>query len=225
MSLLPSKPDITAAKDAEPRVVGVESDDADDLLSALSSETARHLLGELHDDPAPPGELADRVGTSLQNAQYHLENLQEAGAVEVVDTAYSQKGREMDVYAPADQPLVIFAGDEEKSTSIRTALTARRRRPRRRRQRPRSSAFGRGHPPLARRCRRCRERRRGRGRADADTGPRRRGRRRGYQRRQWPQSGRLLLPRRCRRPGRRVPRLVRDAVGASSHTDRALQRR
>jgi len=123
MSLLPSKPDTTAAEDAEPRVVGVESDDADDLLSALSSGTARRLLGELHEDPAPPGELADRVGTSLQNAQYHLQNLEEAGAVEIVETAYSEKGREMDVYAPADQPLVIFAGDEEKSTSIRTALS------------------------------------------------------------------------------------------------------
>ncbi|WP_123535299.1 ArsR/SmtB family transcription factor [Halosimplex salinum] len=123
MSLLPSKPDTTAADDAEPRVVGVESDDADDLLSALSSETARRLLGELHETPAPPAELADRVDTSLQNAQYHLENLEDAGAVEVVDTAYSQKGREMDVYAPADQPLVIFAGDQEKSTSIRTALS------------------------------------------------------------------------------------------------------
>ena len=123
MSLLPSKPDTTAVDDAEPRVVGVESDDADDLLSALSSETARRLLGELHDDPAPPAELAERVDTSLQNAQYHLENLEDAGAVEVVDTAYSQKGREMDVYAPADQPLVIFAGDQEKSTSIRTALS------------------------------------------------------------------------------------------------------
>jgi DNA-binding transcriptional ArsR family regulator len=123
MSLLPSKPDTTAAEDAEPRVVGVESDDADDLLSALSSGTARRLLSELHEDPAPPAELAERVDTSLQNAQYHLENLEEAGAVEVVDTAYSQKGREMDVYAPADQPLVIFAGDQEKSTSIRTALS------------------------------------------------------------------------------------------------------
>jgi len=123
MSLLPSKPDTTAAEDAEPRVVGVESDDADDLLSALSSETARRLLGELHESPAPPAELADRVDTSLQNAQYHLENLEDAGAVEVVDTAYSQKGREMDVYAPADQPLVIFAGDQEESTSIRTALS------------------------------------------------------------------------------------------------------
>ena len=123
MSLLPSRPDASAADDAEPRVVGVDSDDADELLSALSSETARRLLGELHDDPAPPAELADRADTSLQNAQYHLSNLQEAGAVEVVDTAYSQKGREMDVYAPADQPLVIFAGDRTESTTIRTALT------------------------------------------------------------------------------------------------------
>jgi len=123
MSLLPSRPDASAADDADPRVVGVDSDDADELLSALSSGTARRLLGELHDDPAPPAELADRADTSLQNAQYHLSNLQEAGAVEVVDTAYSQKGREMDVYAPADQPLVIFAGDESETTSIRTALT------------------------------------------------------------------------------------------------------
>ena len=123
MSLLPSNPDTTAAEEAEPRVVGVESDDADQLLSALSSSTARHLLGELHDEPAPPSELADRVDTSLQNAQYHLENLEEAGAITVVDTAYSAKGREMDVYAPADQPLVIFAGDDE-STGIRTALTS-----------------------------------------------------------------------------------------------------
>jgi DNA-binding transcriptional ArsR family regulator len=122
MSLLPSKPDAVAPEDTEPRVVGVESEEADDLLSALSSDTARGLLAELHDAPAPPGELADAVGTSLQNAQYHLDNLQAAGAIEVVDTAYSEKGREMDVYAPADQPLVIFAGDHERSGTIRNAL-------------------------------------------------------------------------------------------------------
>jgi DNA-binding transcriptional ArsR family regulator len=122
MSLLPSKPETTAAEDAGPRVVDVESDDADVLLSALSSTTARRLLGELHEEPAPPGELAGRADTSLQNVQYHLENLEDAGAITVVDTAYSQKGREMDVYAPADRPLVIFAGDDE-TTSVRTVLT------------------------------------------------------------------------------------------------------
>jgi len=123
MSLLPSKPDTSAADEPAPQVVGVDSDRADDLLSALSSTTAREILTALHEDPAPPSALADRVDTSLQNAQYHIENLENAGAVEVIDTVYSEKGREMDVYAPADRPLVIFAGEEEQSRGLRAALS------------------------------------------------------------------------------------------------------
>ncbi|MEF8979216.1 MAG: helix-turn-helix domain-containing protein, partial [Haloarculaceae archaeon] len=122
MSLLPSKPEASPSEDAGPRVIGVDSDDADEVLSALSSGTARMLLAEVHDDPAPPSDLAERVDTSLQNVQYHLENLEDAGAVEVVDTAYSAKGREMDVYAAADQPLVIFAGGQDEGSMLRTAL-------------------------------------------------------------------------------------------------------
>ena len=122
MSLLPSRD--PAVPDAEPRVIGVDSDDADDVLAALSAATARKLLAELNDTPAPPGELADRVDTSLQNAQYHLEKLESAGAVEVVDTAYSEKGREMDVYAPANQPLVICAGGEQETSGVRSALAS-----------------------------------------------------------------------------------------------------
>jgi DNA-binding transcriptional ArsR family regulator len=121
MSLLPSRD--PATPDAEPRVIGVDSEDADDVLSALSAETARNLLAELNREPAPPGELADRVDTSLQNAQYHLNKLENAGAVEVVDTAYSQKGREMDVFAPANQPLVICAGDEQETSGLRSMLS------------------------------------------------------------------------------------------------------
>jgi DNA-binding transcriptional ArsR family regulator len=121
--LLPSTPDTSAVEDAEPRVVGVDSDDADELLSALSSTTARELLAALHDEPANPAALADRVDTSLQNAQYHLSNLEEAGLIEVVDTAYSAKGREMNVYAPADQPLVVYAGKEEETGGLRSALS------------------------------------------------------------------------------------------------------
>jgi len=123
MSLLPSRPETEPGEDAEPRVIGVESDDADDILAALSSQTARTLLDELHDEPAPPAELAERVDTSVQNTQYHLEKLQNAGAVQIVDTAYSEKGREMDVFAPADRPLVIYAGDEEGKSTLRSALS------------------------------------------------------------------------------------------------------
>jgi DNA-binding transcriptional ArsR family regulator len=123
MGLLPSKPDLSADADADPRVVGVDSEDADDLMSALTSRTARRLLSILHEEPAPPSGLADQVDTSLQNVQYHLERLEDAGAVEVVGTAYSEKGREMDVYAPADEPLVIYAGREEEASGLRAALS------------------------------------------------------------------------------------------------------
>jgi DNA-binding transcriptional ArsR family regulator len=122
MSLLPAEPDAAAADDAEPRVVGVESDDADQLLSALSSTTARRLLGELHEDPAPPAELADRVDTSLQNARYHLQKLEDAGTIGVIDTVYSEKGREMNVYAPADRPLVMFASPERERPGLKDAI-------------------------------------------------------------------------------------------------------
>lgn len=108
--------------EAGPRVIGLEGEEADDLLAAMSSETARELLGVLHRDPAAPSELADRVGTSLQNTQYHLEKLEDAGAVEVVDTVYSEKGREMNLYAPADQPLVVVAGGGEDTASLRSAI-------------------------------------------------------------------------------------------------------
>jgi DNA-binding transcriptional ArsR family regulator len=121
--LLPSTPDTSAVEDAEPRVIGLDSEDADDLIGALSSGTARELLTALHEDPATPSKLADRVDTSLQNTQYHLEKLEDADVIEVIDTAYSAKGREMKVYAPANQPLVVFAGGEEKSTGLKAALT------------------------------------------------------------------------------------------------------
>ncbi len=122
MSLLPSTPEIT--DDGEPRVVGLDSEEADELMAALSSGTARQVLSELHEEPAPPGELADRVDTSLQNAQYHLGRLEDAGAIEVVGTAYSEKGREMSVYGPADSPLVIFAGEKDRTSGLKSAISS-----------------------------------------------------------------------------------------------------
>ena len=38
MSLLPSSPDVSP--DSDPRLVGLDSDEADELMAALSSETA-----------------------------------------------------------------------------------------------------------------------------------------------------------------------------------------
>ena len=100
---LPS--DAPTEVEAEPRVLDLDA--AADVFGALGSGTARDLLAGLHGSPAPPSELAAALGTSVQNVGYHLDRLEAAGLVEVVGTRYSEKGAEMDVYAPAGSPLVI----------------------------------------------------------------------------------------------------------------------
>ncbi|MFD1598083.1 ArsR/SmtB family transcription factor [Halobellus rarus] len=121
--ILPSRPDLPDDEDKEPRVVGLDSEEVDDLLAAISSTTARELLAELHEEPGPPSDVADRVDTSIQNAQYHLDRLETAGLIESAGTAYSEKGREMTVYAPSDQALVVVAGNEDDTTGLQSALT------------------------------------------------------------------------------------------------------
>ncbi|MFB6227960.1 MAG: ArsR/SmtB family transcription factor [Halobacteriales archaeon] len=90
----------------------VDGDTQSDVLRTLSSETAQAILGTLGDEPKPVSEIAEAVGTSMQNAQYHIERLLEANLVEPVDVWYSAKGREMSVYAlTAEELLVQFGGD------------------------------------------------------------------------------------------------------------------
>jgi DNA-binding transcriptional ArsR family regulator len=113
-----SDPDV----DAGLRVIGLDDDDADAILSALSSATARRILAALHERPTNAADLAAEVDTSLQNVQYHLGRLEDAGAVEVADTVYSEKGREMKVYAPSDKPLVVVATDTDGTTGLVSAL-------------------------------------------------------------------------------------------------------
>ena len=118
--LLPSNAD--REHDPDPRVLGVDSDEAGEALSALSSETTRELLGALHEEPATPSAIADRLDHTLQNVQYHIGKLDDAGLVEVVDTVYSEKGREMKVYAPADGPLVVFTGAQSEASGLEAML-------------------------------------------------------------------------------------------------------
>jgi DNA-binding transcriptional ArsR family regulator len=106
---------------AEPTVVSFE--DADAMIEALASTTARAIVAALDAEPMAPAALADRVDTSLQNTLYHLDRLTEAGLLEVVDTGYSARGNEMDVYAPAADPVVICVGDGDSERAVAEVVT------------------------------------------------------------------------------------------------------
>jgi predicted transcriptional regulator len=108
-SIFPTEPS-PADAEREPRIVPLE--DAGDVIEALASRTARRIVGSVRDDPKTASDLADDAETSLQNTLYHLERLVEADVLEVVDTCYSSRGKEMSVYAPASEPVVIYVGDD-----------------------------------------------------------------------------------------------------------------
>jgi predicted transcriptional regulator len=111
--VLPSETERGATEDdgGDFRVLPLDDDEAAQLINCLAADTARSTLAALQNDSATASELADVVETSLQNVRHHLDNLREAGLVRVVDTRYSVKGREMKVYAPARDSLVVCVGE------------------------------------------------------------------------------------------------------------------
>lgn len=123
MSLLPSSDtDVEARQDGEIQVLGVSDEQTSEVLNAISSTTAREILSAVYADPATASEIAGRIGGSVQNVSYHLEKLENAGAIAVADTQYSEKGREMKIYAPADDPIVLFVGTERRQSGLLSRL-------------------------------------------------------------------------------------------------------
>ncbi|WP_435333792.1 ArsR/SmtB family transcription factor [Haloarchaeobius sp. TZWWS8] len=121
--LLPFRADDSPSPGEQtPRVVDLEGDDADKVFSALSSDTARQIYTCLNEEPRTPSDVAEAIDSSIQNVRYHLEKLEDAGLIEVVDVWYSSRGNEMNVYAPASGPLIV-SGDEQQSSRIRGALS------------------------------------------------------------------------------------------------------
>jgi DNA-binding transcriptional ArsR family regulator len=120
--LLPSESDGVAANEPDDndgtRLLWLDDEEIDPLIGSLSSSTARSLLTALHEEPRTASELADAVDTSLQNVRHHLGNLQDADLVEIEETRYSVKGREMKVYAPVDDSLVVCVGDEAERSGL-----------------------------------------------------------------------------------------------------------
>jgi len=60
------------------------------------------MLAELHRTPRTPAELAEQTDTTVQNAMYHLEKLEDVKLARVTETRYSSRGKEMRVYAPSE---------------------------------------------------------------------------------------------------------------------------
>lgn len=88
-------------------VVEQGSFEAQKIAKAMSSPASADLFNTLSDCPMSATALAERSGLPLTTVKYHLENMLSGGLIEVTDTRWSAKGREMKIYAVKDQVVVI----------------------------------------------------------------------------------------------------------------------
>lgn len=82
-----------------------------DILQVLSSETAQEILTTLKREPGTASDVATAIGQSIQNVTYHLDRLRDVDLVTLVGTWYSEKGKEMTVYALTTEELVVQFAD------------------------------------------------------------------------------------------------------------------
>jgi DNA-binding transcriptional ArsR family regulator len=91
---------------------------AQKIGKALGSPTANEILHILADGPKTASDLTELLNIPMGTLKYHIENLLEAGLIEISETRYSVKGREVKVYALRDQLLIVAP----KVTSLRSIL-------------------------------------------------------------------------------------------------------
>lgn len=108
--LLPTSSDVSIERQDDPRLVCLDDEKSSEVFQTLSSETSQQIFRLLNEEPMTTQDTADRLDISLQRVSYHLDNLEESGLITVLDTCYSEKGLEMDVYGPPEEPLLLFLG-------------------------------------------------------------------------------------------------------------------
>lgn len=120
--LLPTQTNATVERSDSPAVLSLNDDATRDVIEALSSETAYDIFRLLNETPATPAQISEQLDQSVQNVHYHLENLESADVIEVTDTCYSEKGREMSVYVVSEDPTLLFLGTEDDRPNLKRAF-------------------------------------------------------------------------------------------------------
>jgi len=85
---------------------------------AMASNTASDVLSALSEEELTLSELSERLGQPITTLKYQIENLLDAGLVDIVRTRYSEKGRVVKVYGVRQQVVIMSPG----KTDLRSVL-------------------------------------------------------------------------------------------------------
>ncbi|MDD3246454.1 MAG: winged helix-turn-helix domain-containing protein [Methanosarcina sp.] len=77
------------------------------LARTLSRILPMQILKQLQKKQMSAGELASELGLCLNTLTYNLAVLEKVGLIKVGQVKWSCKGREVKIYAPAEQPVLL----------------------------------------------------------------------------------------------------------------------
>ena len=90
------------------------------ITQIISSDTARNILEAVTSEPLSTSEIAEKLGIPLSTVQYNLDKLNDAGLVKVERTKYSEKMKEVKIYAPQRKFVVIVPEKTNRKDVIAT---------------------------------------------------------------------------------------------------------
>lgn len=96
---------------------------AQKFIKAISNQTAGETLQLLKEaGPLRLSDIAEKLGLSLNATKYHIENLMDAGLLEISNTKYSVKGRKIKMYRMKNQIFIVAPAMTEKKQIISAVL-------------------------------------------------------------------------------------------------------
>ena len=83
---------------------------AQKIAKAMASQTACDILRLIGEGQKTSTGISEQLSLPMNTAKYHIENLLDAGLINVSATKYSVKGREVKVYSITNQLLIVAPG-------------------------------------------------------------------------------------------------------------------
>jgi predicted transcriptional regulator len=77
------------------------------ITQVISNDTARRIIELLADSSLSASDISQHLNAPLTTIIYNLENLESVGLVKVEKIKYSEKGREVKIYAPVRKLIVL----------------------------------------------------------------------------------------------------------------------
>lgn len=110
-------PDIENEKSEEKLLILPLGEESKKITKVITNDTARQIVELLAGESLTASDIAERLQAPLTTITYNLDNLEKVGLIKVERIKYSEKGREVKVYAPVKK-LIVVVPEKIDRTSV-----------------------------------------------------------------------------------------------------------